>query len=719
MENTKRKKIAVLGGGPSAMTAVYYMLAANDWKRDALDITVYQMGWRLGGKCASGRNTEYHHRVEEHGIHFWFGSYHNSFRWIRDCYDRLNQEKISPNMEWKLEEVLKACPSYVGFTPFETPDGWDRWKIKPFAWNIPPDDADIKLPDPKEDFSNFIADWVIIALEHLISHVTWENNKLKDAEIAIGPIHLDATKVLDFLEKVKKKFDQIQEGGKYSLVEKLVQELVKDLANFLNLVGDLFEDFIDRHQIVRRIFVAVDLFVSILNGLFQDDIFHQGFEVINDIDFFNWLRRNGISELTLQNTLLRSYYDGAFAFAHGDKNTPNSEAGTTLMGIVFALLTNDTAMFWKFKGSMAEIIFTPFYLILKHYGVKFKFFHRVQELKLTPDRDEIGELIIHKQVDIKADQEYDPFVEVKGRLCWPSQPNFDQLVEGEVLQSLAKDGKNVNLESFWSEWKGGEYITLRKGEHFDEVVFGISLASIPYLCTELIEAQDSWRDMLYHMQTVATQSIQIWATRSATDIGWLFPEATIYTTFKEPLDTWCANPDLVDVETWPAGNIPEDVFFFTGSLPDPGQIPPSNFHHYPFIMREKVQKQFVQYLNQSAPIAFPRVQPSEDSDDWFNWSLLNTVHNHAGMNRLIDQFFRANIDPSERYVLSVVNSSKFRLGAGESGFKNLFLTGDWIRTPLNSGCYEAATMAGLETARVVTGKPITIIGEFAFKTHPS
>ena len=48
------QKIAVLGGGIGSLSAVLEITSAPDWK-EKYDITVYQMGWRLGGKGASGR----------------------------------------------------------------------------------------------------------------------------------------------------------------------------------------------------------------------------------------------------------------------------------------------------------------------------------------------------------------------------------------------------------------------------------------------------------------------------------------------------------------------------------------------------------------------------------------------------------------------------------------------------------------------------------------
>ena len=62
------QKIAVLGGGIGSLSAVFEITNDPNWKQN-YDITVYQMGWRLGGKGTSGRNRSMHDRIEEHGIH--------------------------------------------------------------------------------------------------------------------------------------------------------------------------------------------------------------------------------------------------------------------------------------------------------------------------------------------------------------------------------------------------------------------------------------------------------------------------------------------------------------------------------------------------------------------------------------------------------------------------------------------------------------------------
>ena len=60
--------------------AAAYQLTEADPEGEKYDITVYQQGWRIGGKGASGRNAEIAERIEEHGLHVWSGFYENSFQ---------------------------------------------------------------------------------------------------------------------------------------------------------------------------------------------------------------------------------------------------------------------------------------------------------------------------------------------------------------------------------------------------------------------------------------------------------------------------------------------------------------------------------------------------------------------------------------------------------------------------------------------------------------
>ena len=66
----------------------------------AHQVTIYQQGWRLGGKGASARNPACNFRIEEHGLHLWMGCYENAFRVIRDCYAELGRPAAAPLARW-------------------------------------------------------------------------------------------------------------------------------------------------------------------------------------------------------------------------------------------------------------------------------------------------------------------------------------------------------------------------------------------------------------------------------------------------------------------------------------------------------------------------------------------------------------------------------------------------------------------------------------------
>ena len=98
-------KVAVLGGGPAALATAYELTAPH--LRERYEVSVYQPGWRLGGKCASGRNVHEHGRIEEHGLHVWFGFYENSFKLIRSVYDELERPAGHPLASF--EQAFEAC----------------------------------------------------------------------------------------------------------------------------------------------------------------------------------------------------------------------------------------------------------------------------------------------------------------------------------------------------------------------------------------------------------------------------------------------------------------------------------------------------------------------------------------------------------------------------------------------------------------------------------
>ena len=94
------KKIAILGGGLGSLSTAFALTNESNWK-ERYEITIYQVGWRLGGKGASGRNLDpdFQYRIEEHGFHVWMGFYDNAFAMIKQAYTELAR-KTGPFRSW-------------------------------------------------------------------------------------------------------------------------------------------------------------------------------------------------------------------------------------------------------------------------------------------------------------------------------------------------------------------------------------------------------------------------------------------------------------------------------------------------------------------------------------------------------------------------------------------------------------------------------------------
>lgn len=88
------ERIAIVGGGMSALTAAHFLTDPS--LKGRFKVSVYTLGWRLGGKGASGRNAALHDRIEEHGLHIWFGTYHNAIGLMRRCYAELGRPPNAP-----------------------------------------------------------------------------------------------------------------------------------------------------------------------------------------------------------------------------------------------------------------------------------------------------------------------------------------------------------------------------------------------------------------------------------------------------------------------------------------------------------------------------------------------------------------------------------------------------------------------------------------------
>jgi uncharacterized protein with NAD-binding domain and iron-sulfur cluster len=693
------EKIAILGGGPAAMSAAFYLTDQPGWQ-DRYDITVYQMGWRLGGKCASGRNAKLGQRIEEHGLHMWFGFYDNGFALMQKAYDALDRPAAAPLATW--EEAFKPQNFIV-----LTESIGDSYKFWPIAVPMKPGtpghhNEEITLPKVLSTLTAWIRQWTQDLRQHLHVAVDAEPEERGRRFAHFGE------SVIKFAERLFQAF-HIDEKPAHDLLltecQAIQTSLIEHVADHLGIDDD-----------ARRLFISIDLAATSLIGMYVDGVFDHGFDVINDIEYRDWLRKHGANETyTINSAPVRGLYDLVFAFMDGDTSRPNIEAGTMLRGILRIAIGYHGGFIWKMQAGMGDTVFTPLYQVLKQRGVNFQFFHKVEEL--IPDADGVGEILITQQVSLKEGQtEYNPMVNIADLDCWPSAPNYEQI---DSDQAHLLQEKDVNLESHWSDWaqiyndRFHEQLPvkqLKRGVDFDKVVFGLSIGSLPHVCPKLLAKSAALKAASDNVKTAATRAYQIWLTKNIRDLGWdVFGadgEEPILSSFSEPFDTSTPMNQLLNREVWPVDHVPLNVSYFCSPIPTP-DFPPPTETGFLATCTEEVKQSAMDQLRQQVFNLWPAVA----TKDSFEWHVLIDPSNNAGEARFDSQYWRANVNPSDLYVLSVVGSTKHRLTSEQSGFSNLFLAGDWLKTGLNAGCVEAAVMGGMQASRAICGYPSVIKGE--------
>jgi hypothetical protein len=95
----------------------------------------------------------------------------------------------------------------------------------------------------------------------------------------------------------------------------------------------------------------------------------------------------------------------------------------------------------------------------------------------------------------------------------------------------------------------------------------------------------------------------------------------------------------------------------------------------------------------------------------FDWTLLVPSNEGVGEARFETQYWRANVDPSERYTLALPGTQKARIRPDNTGFENLTICGDWVDNGFYIGAAEGAVISGMLAFRAVTGRPLRIAGE--------
>ncbi|WP_246449873.1 FAD-dependent oxidoreductase [Qipengyuania soli] len=691
-------KVAIIGGGCAGMTVAWELTKPE--LAGAYEVTVYQEGWRLGGKGASGRGPS--GRIEEHGLHIWLGFYDNSFRMMRECHAELEAAGLGHvygdwRDAWTPENDIALCSTGEDGT-------FQKWTA-----HMPPRPGLPGDPLPPD---------LVFSLPYYLSRAFDLFRSL------VLDTRVDGEGTLSGLDRppegaIKARLLYLAKLGGFAgaaalaeglgvlsaLVRTMTPETADSLLHAAQGTLDRLRNWIEDEWIAddpnRFLWEIADLALASTVGLIRfNALSHpRGLESIDDYECREWMRINGASVRALQSPFMRGLYDLAMGYVHGDPDQPAISAGQGLRGTMRTFFGYRGAFMWRMRAGMGDVVFAPLYTALKRRGVRFEFFHRLTDMGLGEGKDHVGSLTFDVQARVAGDEEYKPLIPVKDRPCWPSYPLLDQLREGRKIER-----EGWNLESHWDRRKAGTR-TLEVGEDFDLVALCVGLGAVPHVANELIEHDQRWRGMVDNVSTVASQAFQVWLDEDIETLGWDGP-AYITGASAKPFDTWCDMAHVVPEEGWKRP--PVTSVYFCAVLPEPQTPPSDKDRDYPARRAQEVRRNAEEYLTGPMREVWPG---AFDASGGFRWEILKAPDDGTmkaepkGRERFATQYWRANVNPSDRYVLHKPGSHRHRISPLEVSYDNLTIAGDWTDSGFHSGCVEGAVMSGLLAAHALSGSP--------------
>lgn len=691
------QRVAILGGGPAGLVAA---LELTDPARGGVyDVTIYQQGGRLGGKCASSRNPAEHERNEEHGLHVWFGCYENAFSMMDKVYEAL------PPADRPFPTIWDAFfPRPYTVLGQGTTTAADRWDVTfPAMPGRPGDGTPIRTPTEMVGF--------VFQVFHDLVLETFQNAR------AATPSLL--TKAALF--KVEMEFRAMMAPLRILPVARIADTLL-ELANavggltVLNKAGEYVEGLVQHIEgappLVARSFAAADILLAVLVGLLDpadNALKNLDLDVLDTYEFGAWLKAHGAQQRSLDSAFIRAVYECMFQYTDGNRAFPSYAAGVALRTMLRIGATYKGDVLYLPRAGFGELIIAPIYEVLKARGVKFAFFHRVTELQPDAGGTLIDKVVVSVQATVIAG-EYKPLAALAAGgvnfKVWRPEPDWAQLVGG--VPAPVPD-----FESYWDPTSTGA-VTLQAGVDFDRVVLAIPVTALKEIAAPLVAIRASWQNMIQAMPGVPNVAMQLWMDRSGADLGWA--NAPALDAGPPPFDVWTDMSESLAYEAWPGASRPLTVHYLCGVMETDLHTRPRGWASTPAEAHAQARNQAIAFLETDAFGLWPGAYAPGRV---FTWDALHAPPGTVGARRVDHQYIRANVDPSEVTHGSPPGSTAQRFYAGDSGFDNLVVAGDWVRTGLNSAAVEAAFMAGRQAARALYGGTVEVPGEYWMSRRPA
>lgn len=709
----KTVRVAIIGGGCAGLTAAWELS-----KQSGYEVSIFEKSWRLGGKGASGRDDAGH--ICEHGLHVWLGFYENAFRMMRECYAEVQKRKWGPKARpgnklahGSMEEAFfpephigVAIPEVLGDGSLDLRKTWNIWSS-----HLPPAKG---LPgEPLDAGTNpfTVANYILRCLELLkalmLSTIGPADRPQPGEPRPEDRSGFDEAIELDFSFDPARSPRQLVEwaakivrGGllttaagllqAVTTVEMMLQKLDRatddgeSILKLLEAVASqsrkLLRDAVAVDPKLRLKTEIIDIVLTIAVGLYRNRVLfdEHGLDVINGLDYRDWLLQNGATKSSLESQFLTGIYDLTFAYRGGDRRQPQLAAGVALRGALRMFFTYRGAMFWRMRTGMGDAVFAPLYKVLKARNVKFHFLHSLTD---------IGFLFAENNTRYVTRLTFDapatalPEEQVLDHFgCWPA-----------ASPALPGDRRKPTIEV---------------GKHFDAVILATGIDDVREILKassdgskKFFDEVPAWETMCREVKTVATQAAQVWLSKELDDLGW-YRGPGIFTAFGAPFETWAdMTQTKASEQAWRDAKKPRPeantdaartIAYFCAVLSE-SELKASPDKH------ATVVANFTNLLTEKIKPIWPATAQNTDGAASF----------------VIKRYEQANWEASDRYTLSLPGSIKHRISPLDPSVANMAVAGDWTASGLDAGCVEAAVMSGMLAALAITDdqpKFETIVG---------